>query len=64
MQDSSDKKPAWGGKREGAGRKATVKGKYYGFHATPENELIIEAEEGPKAAFINKCVAFYAKSHA
>lgn len=45
----------WGGSRKGSGRKKT-KAKYYGFNATPEVMQILEAVEGSKTDFINKCI--------
>lgn len=51
----------WGGRREGAGRKKTGHGKYYGFNSTPEVERILESVGRGKTAFINEAVEFYAR---
>lgn len=48
-------KKKWGGARAGAGRKKTA-AKYYYFSATEEVHKILEAVEGSKSAFINRCI--------
>lgn len=50
-----------GGRREGAGRKKTLHGKYYGFNSTIETEAILESVGKGKTAFINEAIAFYAR---
>ena len=52
----------WGGARKGAGRKRIPHGKTYAFNPTLEVEAFLAAYGGPKAAFINEAVVFYAKS--
>ena len=54
-------KNAHGGKREGAGRKRSVTGRYFGFNSTAEVQAILEGLSGSKAEFINKAIVEYAK---
>lgn len=58
QQTKNDKK-TWGGKREGAGRKATT-AKTYGFNAPQEVVEILEKQQR-KTDFINKAIIFYAQ---
>lgn len=48
-------KKTWGGKREGAGRKKKYVKMYY-FNATQEVHNILQAYEGDRAEFINRCI--------
>lgn len=51
-----------GGKREGAGRKKSVTGRYFGFNSTKETQDILESLDGSKADFINRAIVEYYKS--
>lgn len=53
------KKNSWGGRREGAGRKSSGHGKYYGFNSTPQVEIILESVGKGKTAFINNSIELY-----
>jgi hypothetical protein len=55
-----NQKKSWGGKREGAGRKKTDHGKYYGFNSTQEVDAILKERE-KKTEFINAAILEYAK---
>ncbi len=55
-----NQKKSWGGKREGAGRKKTDHGKYYGFNSTQEVDAILKDRE-KKTEFINAAIIEYAK---
>lgn len=55
-----NQKKSWGGKREGAGRKKTDHGKYYGFNSTQEVDAILKDRE-KKTEFINAAILEYAK---
>lgn len=59
---SETDKNGWGGARQGAGRKSTGHGKYYGFNSTPEVESILESLQGSKSAFINAAIAAFARA--
>lgn len=61
--EKETKKNGRGGKREGAGRKPTGHGRYFGFNSTKEVEAILEAVGKGKTDFINKAIAFYAKNN-
>ena len=55
------KKSGWGGARPGSGR--TRKGVwYYGFRATQEVHDILQAVQGSKTEFINRCILKATKS--
>lgn len=58
-EEVTDRK--WGGRREGAGRKSTGHGKYYGFNSTVEVESVLEKIAKGKTAFINEAIVFYAR---
>lgn len=63
METSESSKKRWGGKREGAGRKATVHGKYVGFNSTLEVERILETFKGSaKTEFINAAIMAHART--
>ncbi len=53
------KKNAWGGSREGAGRKARAKGRSYTFVSTPEVDALLSSYEGNKTELINGAVLHY-----
>ena len=60
--ENKEKKNTHGGKREGAGRKKTNHGKYYGFNSTPEVERILESLDGvSKTEFINEAITLLAE---
>lgn len=52
-----------GGRREGAGRKKTVTGRYFGFNSTAEVQAILESLPGSKAEFINNAIVEYVRTH-
>lgn len=54
-----NQKKSWGGKREGAGRKKTNHGKYYGFNSTQEVDAILQGIKN-KTEFINSAILEYA----
>lgn len=60
MEETNKKR---GGKREGAGRKKTNHGKYYGFNSTPEVESILESLSKSKTEFINNAIISFAKEN-
>lgn len=53
------KKNSWGGRREGAGRKSSGHGKYYGFNSTPQVEKILESVGKGKTVVINNSIELY-----
>lgn len=55
--ENNETKSSWGGARAGSGRKKSA-AKYYGFRATMEVMDILEAVEGSKAEYINRCIIF------
>ncbi len=56
----STKKNNRGGKRDGAGRKKTVTGRYYGFNSTAETQAILDNLDIPRSEFINAAIKEYA----
>lgn len=57
MEQNKEKNSDWGGARAGSGRKRKAdKAKYYGFYSTPETMAILEAVQGSKTDFINRCI--------
>lgn len=58
-----DKKTAWGGTREGAGRKARAKGRTYTFVSTPEVDALLSSYEGNKTELMNSAVLHYFHEH-
>lgn len=61
-KNNPEQKKNYGGRREGAGRKKTNHGKYYGFNSTKEVESIIENLSCSKTEFINEAIVMLAKS--
>lgn len=59
--DTTQIKNTHGGKRNGAGRKKSVTGRYFGFNSTAEVQAILENLNGSKSEFINRAILEFAK---